>query len=436
MKKLFIKILGSLILYITLCTGQVSAGFGISPGLIYNDHLKPGMHYEQEIYISRSDAEEELTVLVEPDLAEIDSWFKFEPGKKFTFAKNKHMMSFKAIIDVPKEAEIKKYHGYIRVKATNSDSDKGGVSVVKGARMNVDLIATEINVVELNVQQLKLDETKQDNEGNAKLTLHVKAENTGNTAVSFDKITLDIQNIQQKPVTTLSNESQLPEIKPSEVKTFDVNFNTKISAGEYFAIVKIYFNNKVIKTERLVLRIIGNISVSETTSNTPQADKSIISRIKTQLRSNQVLGFSFLLIAAALTVGTTLIVLKKRWQYKNVVLILGIIAFVFAGIGIYLTFINNAQKQVKNEVPSSGSVQGDTTTKNQNGKIEKVKINKVPEEIKYYVYEKPDVNSSVIHVALEGENFTVIDENSQWYRIELLPNLDGWIQKNNIKKVE
>ncbi|MGI5825785.1 MAG: SH3 domain-containing protein [Patescibacteria group bacterium] len=47
-----------------------------------------------------------------------------------------------------------------------------------------------------------------------------------------------------------------------------------------------------------------------------------------------------------------------------------------------------------------------------------------------------DMGSPVVYTALEGEEFTVLEEQARWYRVELPGGVSGWIPKDNIKRTE
>ncbi|MCA9379368.1 hypothetical protein KC640_02980, partial [Candidatus Dojkabacteria bacterium] len=95
---------------------QVAAGIGISPALLSNQWLRPGMTYRQEIIISQSDPVHDLDVVIEPDLGEANDWLSYDPSDSFTISKGVKRYPMTIMFTVPEGAELKSYTGYIRIK--------------------------------------------------------------------------------------------------------------------------------------------------------------------------------------------------------------------------------------------------------------------------------------------------------------------------------
>jgi len=228
------------------------AGFGISPAGLYHQHLKPGTCFSQTFVISRADPDDELVAVIETDLAEIEDWFQFEPGKKFTLPSGKKRVDFEIKVCPPSEAPFQRYQGVIRVKAAPREEEIVGVSVVKGARIEVDLTTTEENFTDLIVRQIKISDV----EGDQPIKVWLKIENRGNTVAAPDRLELEILDLRQQPLTTLTTE-QLSPIPPSEIKEIEVSLETDLGSGEYFVWAKVYLGDQLLRKERLVFQISG-----------------------------------------------------------------------------------------------------------------------------------------------------------------------------------
>ena len=72
----FLSIL--IILSVFLQATAVSAGFGISPPYVRSDKLTPGTHYEQQITLLRSAADEDLEATVTINAPEISDWISIK----------------------------------------------------------------------------------------------------------------------------------------------------------------------------------------------------------------------------------------------------------------------------------------------------------------------------------------------------------------------
>ena len=53
----------------------------------------------------------------------------------------------------------------------------------------------------------------------------------------------------------------------------------------------------------------------------------------------------------------------------------------------------------------------------------------------YLIYAEQDSNSKPIYTANDGEEFDVIDETENWYKVVVDNDIQGWIQKSSIKSV-
>ena len=93
------------------------AGFGVSPGILGKENVKPGQSFEQEIVISRSDADEDYVVLIETELDEMEGWVTFEPGLRIDFPKGENILKVIAKFSIPETASYRSYTGIIRFKA-------------------------------------------------------------------------------------------------------------------------------------------------------------------------------------------------------------------------------------------------------------------------------------------------------------------------------
>jgi hypothetical protein len=87
----------------------------------------------------------------------------------------------------------------------------------------------------------------------------------------------------------------------------------------------------------------------------------------------------------------------------------------------------------------SSSVQG-TDTKNEEIETQTtyddLRIGLTTQDSKYRVYESNSLSSNVIYLAEEGEQFKMIQETAEWYRIELSDGQTGWLPKNSVKGKE
>lgn len=419
----------------------VSAGFGVSPSNIYHEYLKPGGHFEQKITLSRSDAEDDLDVLVEPALEEMKDWFSFDPGMKFVFPKGEKRISLTAKVDVPSDAPYKTYQGIIRVKAMTQSDVPGGVAIVKGARVDVELVTTKLNVTELSVTQMSM----RDVVGGETLKLEVEVSNHGNTEVA-PRATVKIMNLQMQLLEELQDD-EIGMIKPNETKMMTAEFETKLGLGEYFGEASVLGEKDVvIRKERLVFRITDRSAL----------EQKVIEREKKLGLINMVGNKEYWLkVGIELLVAALIVIVVKRgkqiWQKikalprKQIVLILKIGVGLMIMYGLWLGWqewqgmkSKEAVKEEKVETSQPRGGIGGVEVRTGDGWVEGTATEgefvSVSEGDKAYpVYSEPNSDSRLVYYAGEGDRFEVIDERADWYRISLPDTTTGWIAKASIK---
>jgi hypothetical protein len=445
-KKLLV-ILITLILSSVFFPAKVFAGFGVSPAIIKNEYLKPGSHFEKEIFLSRSDPDEDLEILVEPDLEEMSQWIKFEPGNKFIFKKGENLFRLKAIFDIPQDAPYKRFSGAIRVKAQDvGGAEQGGVSVVKGARLEVNLVTTEIDITDLSVRAIKVLEEVQPGEP---LKIGLTIENTGNTPAA-PRCEIEITTLNSEPLETI--ESEPIEMVPAmQVKEVVALFHPSEGEGEYFGNVKVFIGSKVLREDKVVFKVLGAAAPAPTTASSEETPASgFISniRIPKEFLLPTVAGVLFL----AIVVGLIVAGLKTQNKVRKLIFLIaaGAIILVSLTVGVTVLIVSNLGKvgqqqaaetqeeQVMGTFVEEQSLEPTPAVESAESKspfTPLVVIDPDGEQL-YNVYNQPDMGSAVVYTALEGEELTVLEEQARWYRVELPGGASGWIPKENIKRNE
>lgn len=406
----------------------VFAGFGVSPAEIYHDHLKPGSKFEKEIVLSRSEAEEDLKVVIETDLGETESWVKFEPSKEFLFPKGEKRKNIKAIITVPNNADNKNYKGLLRIKASSVNSASSGVSIVQGARMEVTLVTTSLNVNILNLKGIRIPDV----DWQKPIKLFANIENTGNTEIAPDKIVLEILRLNKDPIET-QEVTELEKISPNTTKEISAEFKNNLSGEEYFGIVKIYSDDKEIYSDRLVFKVNAAPEgyVKENKSNLGFANGIILF-----LKQNKTKTILFsLLILLPVLIGFFISKKSKSPVLKKVYFVLTFLYLIICLVLIYFSY----QKWLANLAKPGdiGSVQGEsveiTPTTQPNISVDNSSSLVIDKQPGYPIYRTPDVNSIVLYTAQEDETFKVIKEENGWYYILMGNGAGGWLPKSSVK---
>jgi hypothetical protein len=239
-------------------TQFVQAGFGISPPYVINKRLIPGSYYEQKINLSRSNPDEDLTVLVEIDAPEIASWISIDPGVEFLFPKGEKLTEITVKVNVPDNAELKNYKGYIRAKVVPVKAAGGQVSVALGARIDVDLTVGKGEFFDFLVRAINISNVakkawplKYFN----KVEITLKVENTGNIKSSPTKVHLDVYDIYEKGILESGDDTSMAKIKPFEEKEITAAFSTKLEPGTYYGIVKVYKEDEISRQEKIIFSV-------------------------------------------------------------------------------------------------------------------------------------------------------------------------------------
>lgn len=216
------------VVLVFLSTISVHAGFGISPTDIQNRYLKPGLKYEQEFTLSRTDTSEDLVVKIEVDMDEIESWFSFSPSKTFNFPEGVESTTFKVTIDVPETASYRKYNGALRLVASGQEREVAGVSIVQGVRVDVDVDVTEDDHKEVVIESVRITESEQP----GVMNVEVVAENRGNVDIS-PKVRISIMNLLMEDL----EEHILDDIGVAlahQVSVLSGQFNTEVDEESTF----------------------------------------------------------------------------------------------------------------------------------------------------------------------------------------------------------
>jgi hypothetical protein len=425
--KLFILFLAALLPFFIV--KPAFAGFGISPAEIYNDSLKPGAKFEKEIVLSRSELDENLKVVIETDLGEIESWIKFEPGKEFIFPKGQQRKTVKAIITVPNDAELKNYKGFLRIKASSADAAASGVSIVKGARMEVTLVTTSINISVLNIKNLVIPDV----DFKEPIKLLVTVQNNGNTEIAPSKIILEIQDLNKKVIET-QEVTKLEKVAPNTTKEITAEFKNNLNGSENFGIVKVYLDDKLLRSDRLVFRV----QAASADYNPSTSNNNLFIRLISIIKQNKVETTAFILILL-LPIITGYILFKKL-KLKKFQTIFSVAIIGYAIIAFTLLFFYHQKRQDSLAKPGDkGNVQGETV------EIKPTDIPKVNPQSNliidkktagYPLYRIPDLSSPIVYTAAENEKLSVVQEIGGWYQVLTGKGTGGWLPKSSVKKTQ
>jgi hypothetical protein len=428
-------------------------GFGITPVEINVENIKPGGRYETEIFVTRpvAEANEELKVILELDLAGIESWFKFSPGSEFTFPTGKNTTSFKVTIDVPANADLRNYKGTILAKGESGKMASEGVTMVKAAVLGVNVIASDKDVYNLEV--LTMDAPEVNSGDPVRLLLNIK--NSGNVAVAPDKVTLEVMDLFEEPIESLSTTS-LEKIDAFSTKEIWAEFNSDLEKGQYRIDAAVFFMDEKIAEKRMVLTVNEKPAGVGEEYTQMQPESSTITNWAILLSALVVFIFSLSVLIKVLRKGVAKDLssdkmLNKFLRNKKVAaLVFALVAVCAMAVAVYyLLLLSNSGKTAKvNQVPPVTTEEESMPVEEASPSSETEVMGVSVEEVKqasplvvrqpvtpgmYPIYENPDLTSDIIYEAESGETFDVLGRNGDWYQVALESGISGWLHKTSIK---
>lgn len=241
MKKAALIIL--LLLFPVGFVSRAYAGMGVSPGAIINDKVAAGTTFTQDVYISRSDPDinlsAEITVESSTDSVDVSDWVRFEPGKSFTLPKGENQFKFKVLVDVPVDTEPGEYSAIMRLSAAPEELQEGIVNIAQGVRFDLMLTVTDEEIRTVKVRLAQVDSFPQSDP----LKVKIKVQNEGNVEDAPNSLDLSVYDLDNNLIETYSTTS-IDTVKPYETDDVYVEFDHSLDVGDYYAEIAINYNEK------------------------------------------------------------------------------------------------------------------------------------------------------------------------------------------------
>lgn len=229
--------------------GSVLA-FGISPPWVHADHLVPGSHYEQIIYLTQANPQEPLDIEVMMDPSETNSWFKFEPGNTFAIPAGAQQFPMKVIIDVPEDAGYETYNTRIRVRAMSGG--EGQVAVLVGGIIDARLIVSGEEFSDFQIKSVKV----KDIEEGWPIKVFIKMENLGNVKTRPSRVHVNVYDQYQSDLLESSDASDISWLESFKTGEVVAQAKTKLDIGSYWAEVEVYKKGELASKEKLTFRVL------------------------------------------------------------------------------------------------------------------------------------------------------------------------------------
>lgn len=230
-----------------------NAGFGVSPPLIEEDKLVPGITLERIVYLVQGTPERDLQVKLEVDSSAKD-WISFPQGNPVTIPKGVQQYPLAVEIAVPDDAPLGIYKGTIRVTTVPVKADEAGeVAIAIGGVVNLNLEVGDNVIYDLKVKSIKILNVKEGGNPRAAVTIV----NDGNTAVAPDTGTFELFN-KFGDIRLAYAESEGFQPVPAfheKQETLEFPVEVYLAPGEYWGHVKIYKDRELIKELRTVFNV-------------------------------------------------------------------------------------------------------------------------------------------------------------------------------------
>lgn len=243
-------LVASLVVVFAQKVSAASSSIGVSPSQIANDLLVPGATYSTTLVVSRAVATDEVSAKVELFADSFSSWISFPQGNSVKLVKGAQRANLPVTITVPADAKIGNYSGNLRLTITNTQ--EGQINIVPGVRVDISLKVTNDAVEGIKILYIKMLESA----FGSPYVVVLQISNTGNVETRPDTITLEIFDIAEKKLRELTYEfsEKVPAFLTKELQAF-VQDTNPLSVGEYWAVVTVKKDGKVIATEKVAFRV-------------------------------------------------------------------------------------------------------------------------------------------------------------------------------------
>lgn len=246
-----------LVILVLLAFPFLVSAFGVSPPFINQNKLVPGSHYEQVIFLSQGKPENNLEVTAEFETPpEIRKWFSVDKGSRFVIPAGVQQYPITVIIDIPENAELGIYHGFLRIRTTppKTEGQGSGVAIAVGARVDINLIVGDEVFADFVIKNLDILDIKEGEPPQIVITL----ENIGNVSIAPERAALELFDKYGEIRLGFAQVENLPKTPSFKINTFTVKFpiDIKLGIGEYWANARIYKSGVIVAETKTVFNVI------------------------------------------------------------------------------------------------------------------------------------------------------------------------------------
>ncbi|MEA3398388.1 MAG: hypothetical protein U9R06_01450 [Patescibacteria group bacterium] len=241
------------------------AGFGISPPYIRSDKIFPGSHYEQIVVLLRSSAEDDLVADITINAPEVEPWLSIDKGMSFDLPAGKLQVPMIVSVDVPGGTEVGNYIGSLNIRISpKNKQNRGGVAIALGARVEIDLTVTKEAYTDFLIRSIDVSNLEMLSKPWSwpifsrffyRLKVSMRVENTGNTKIAPSKVAVDVYDITEKKLLESGVDKRFKKVEPFQTSNVIASFPTKLGKGQYWAKIKIYKQNEVVRSDKVAFTV-------------------------------------------------------------------------------------------------------------------------------------------------------------------------------------
>jgi hypothetical protein len=237
-----------------LAPASVSA-FGISPPFVNASRLLKGSRYEATIFLVQGAPDVDLTMGAVFDVPEkIKDWVSIDKGNEFVIPKGTQQFPIKVIVDVPKDAELGVYNGYLRLNTVPVRAEGQQIAISVGGRIDLNLSVGEGVVQEFTVRKIKILDVREGDKPQIVVTI----DNTGNVPVTIDRATFDLlDKYGQVRLGYGQIEGDFDEVEPFTISDILIEFpiDVKLAIGEYWGEARVFRGQNVVNELKTVFNV-------------------------------------------------------------------------------------------------------------------------------------------------------------------------------------
>ncbi len=233
--------------------GNVEAGFGVSPPLIQEDKLVPGITLERIVYLVQGTPERDLPVKIVVE-SQIADWISFPQGAEVVIPKGVQQYPLAVDITVPDNADLGAYKGVIRLTTVPVKAeDAGEVAIAVGGIVNLDLTVGNNIIYELKSKLIKILDIKEGDDPMVDVSLI----NNGNAPAAPDTATFELFNKFGELRLAYAESKDFEKIPAFHEQVAHLVFPVEIhiAPGEYWGHVKVYRERELLGELRTVFNV-------------------------------------------------------------------------------------------------------------------------------------------------------------------------------------